>query len=300
MARDWRNLPPLAPPLPPPEHGIRVQQIGATWWGELWVEALMRLGRRYRGRLERGRTYARGGRVHDLVVKGNVVTAAVTGSDLYQVTLALRPLGDRVWHQAIRAMAGKARFAAQLLGGEMPHGIDDAFATARASLFPMHATDLRTECTCPDAANPCKHIAALHYVLADAFDRDPFLLFDLRGRSKDVVLGELRALRSGTAAPRGRARAEGTREPARRRGVPLDGIAPSDYDAFRAPVDDLRFRIAERAREGAGLRHLGLPPGWSLDAGFADLVEPAVARAASTAREVALAAPPVEPSPDKG
>jgi uncharacterized Zn finger protein len=278
-----------------------VQQIGATWWGELWVEALMRLGRRYRGRLERGRTYARGGRVHDLTVKDNVVSALVTGSDLYQVTLALRPLGDRVWHQAIRAMAGKARFAAQLLGGEMPHGIDDAFATARASLFPTHATDLRTECTCPDAANPCKHIAALHYVLADAFDRDPFLLFDLRGRSKDAVLGELRALRSGTgAALRRGARAEAPREPARRRGVPLEGIAPGDYDAFRAPVDDLRFRIAERAEEGAVLRHLGPPPGWSLDTSFADRLEPAVARAASTAREVALAAPPADQSPDKG
>src|SRR5215475_13127212 len=150
MAPDERDLRPQPPPLPPPEHGVRVQHIGATWWGERWVNALWRLGQSYGARLRRGRGYARGGRVHDLAVRGSIVTAKVTGSDLYEVTLELNPFPDRVWDQAIRAMAGKARFAAQLLGGEMPGEIDQAFAAARVSLFPTRRLDLRTECTCPD------------------------------------------------------------------------------------------------------------------------------------------------------
>ncbi|MGH7267107.1 MAG: SWIM zinc finger family protein, partial [Candidatus Rokuibacteriota bacterium] len=187
MARDdsrwWDFYPPSGPKLPPPEHGIRVAKIGATWWGERWVEALARLGESYAARLRRGRGYARQGRVHDLAVAGGEVTASVTGSrpTPYRVTLTLRPLPDRAWDRATRAMAEKARFAAALLGGEMPREIDEAFAAAGGSLFPARRADLRAACTCPDDANPCKHIAAVHYVLGEAFDRDPFLLFELRG-----------------------------------------------------------------------------------------------------------------------
>lgn len=286
--RDRRRPGPEPPKLPPPDHGIRVQRIGATWWGVRWVAALSRLGGRYQARLHRGQNYARGGRVHDLAVKGRVVTAAVTGTEQYRVSLELRPLDGRVWRQAIRAMAGKARFAAQLLGGEMPREIDRAFATARASLFPTRASDLRTQCSCPDQANPCKHIAALHYVLGDAFDRDPFLLFELRGRTKEAVLRELRERRSNAdRTPPGGAAEPAPAEPARRRGATLEGLSPEAYEAFRAPVEDLHFRIAEPARQAAVLRSLGAPPGWGLDVSFEELAQPAVERAARAAREIA-------------
>src|SRR5262249_40254416 len=184
---------------------------------------------------------------------------SVSGTDRYAVRLALQRLDDRAWEQAIRAMAGKARFAAQLLAGEMPRRIEEAFMAARATLFPARAADLRTECSCPDSANPCKHIAAVHYVLGDAFDRDPFLLFELRGRSKDQVLGALRALREAKRGGRRRVAAAAPREPQPRRGVDLE-TTPEAYDAFRASLDDLRFRIVEPPREGAALAHLGPPP----------------------------------------
>jgi uncharacterized Zn finger protein len=277
---EWEDFPRSGPKLPPPEHGVRVGKIGATWWGERWVEALARFGGHYVARLRRGRGYARQGRVHDLEVSGGRVTASVTGSrpTPYRVTLSLRPLKEAAWERALQAMASKARFAAALLGGAMPREIDEAFAAGGASLFPAQPADLRAQCTCPDDANPCKHIAAVHYVLAEAFDRDPFLLFELRGRSREAVMARLQAVRD--AGP-GR-RAEGVR------GVDLGRLDPAVYDAFRQPVDDLRFRIAAPAATGAILRQLGPPPGWRLDTDFTDLIRPALSRAAARARDIAL------------
>jgi uncharacterized Zn finger protein len=271
--------------LPPPEHGIRVKKIGSTWWGERWVLALTRFGSGYVARLRRGWSYARQGRVHDLAVVGGVVRAAVTGTrpEPYRVTVSLRPFPGGVWQAAIQAMASKARFSAQLLGGEMPREIDEAFRAAGASLFPVRRGDLRTKCTCPDQANPCKHIAALHYLLGEAFDRDPFLLFELRGRSKDAVLRALRELRAGPGSRR--------RTPdvvTARAADEAPSVAP--YDGFRHPVDGLRFRISAPALEGAVLRHLGEPPAWALEEPLADLLVPAVSRAGRLARELALGA----------
>jgi len=273
--------------------------VGVTWWGEHWVTALSRFGRGYAGRLARGRNYAQGGRVHDLAVRDGVVTASVTGTDRYTVRLALQRLDDRAWDQAIRAMAGKARFAAQLLAGEMPRRIEEAFMAARATLFPARASDLRTECSCPDSANPCKHIAAVHYVLGDAFDRDPFLLFELRGRSKDQVLGALRALREGRRTARRGPVREVVREAQPRRGVDPEAMAPEAYDAFRASLDDLRFRIVEPVRESAALAHLGTPPGWSLPMDFAAVIQPTITRAAGAARTMALESEPATGGDDR-
>ena len=281
------NAPP-GPKPPPPEHGIRVAHIGQTWWGERWVGALERFGAAYARRLGRGGAYARQGRVHDLTVTDGSVTASVTGSrpTPYQVTFALKPLADQTWEAAIGAMAVKARFAAALLGGEMPREIDRAFAEAHASLFPTRRGDLQTSCSCPDSANPCKHVAAVHFVLAEAFDRDPFLLFELRGRSRDEVLRSLRERRSTVGRRGGRGHRHGApvvavAAPA---GVELEAGA---YDAFRQPVDDLRFRIIEPVAEGAVVRNLGAPPSWSLDQELIDAVQPSMARAAYLARAIA-------------
>ena len=174
------------PKRPPPEHGIRMKKAGTTWWGQRWIEALERaLGADAR-RLGRGRSYARAGRTHDLVVRGGTVTAQVTGSrpTPYDVRIELSQLGDEQWRAAIVGMAAKAQFAAELLGGQMPLAIDEVFQSASASLFPAQRADLVTSCSCPDWGDPCKHVAATHYVLGEALDRDPFLLFELRGKTR--------------------------------------------------------------------------------------------------------------------
>jgi uncharacterized Zn finger protein len=200
-ARRWRDVFPRAAKKPPPAHGVKMKKAGTTWWGQLWIDALVTVLRGDSGRLARGRTYARAGRAHDLEVKSGRVTARVTGSRAspYRIELALAQLGAATWRSAIAAMAAKAEFAAELLAGQMPREIDEVFRSAGSSLFPRSRADLTTRCSCPDSGDPCKHVAATHYILGEALDRDPFLLFELRGHTKDEVLEELRRARAGAA-----------------------------------------------------------------------------------------------------
>lgn len=281
----WRHFPPAPPKLPPPRHGIKVKHFGATWWGQRWIQGLERLGYEYAARLRRGRSYARQGRVHDLDVEGGEVRALVTGSRPrpYQVTIRVAALPDRAWEEAIEAMAKRAAFAARLLAGEMPQEIDEAFRSAQSSLFPERARDLSTRCTCPDWANPCKHVAAVHYVLGEAFDRDPFLLFELRGRTREQVL---EALRRHRAAARGGP--EGTPPDEGPAAVAARAVAPEHYERFRGRTDGLTFHITRPATGGAVLRQLGAPPSWRLPSTPTELLYPVVAAAAELARDLAL------------
>jgi len=296
----WYPKPPAR--RPPPERGIKVKKIGATWWGQRWIEALENLSWEYSSRLARGRAYARAGRVHDLQVAPGKVTARVTGSrpTPYKVTLRIAALGAAAWEKAVAEMAKQALFAAELLAGEMPKEIDQAFLAAGRSLFPAKAKDLQTDCSCPDWANPCKHVAAAHYVLGEAFDKDPFLLFELRGRGREGVLGALRKLRAGkdaTAAPA--SETAHTREATPT--VSLAGHAPEDFERLRGPVAHLRFRIEPPALPAALLRQLGAPPSWSLDETPLELLGPLFEAAGALARELALrpadeaAVPPAVP-----
>ena len=232
--------------------------------------------------------------MHDLEVTGGAVTAQVTGSrpTPYRVTIRVAPLSVRVWEAAIKAMAKRALFAARLLSGEMPQEIDEAFHKARASLFPQQTTDLATHCTCPDSANPCKHVAAAHYVLGEALDRDPFLLFELRGRTREQVLAALRSARAVSDTPTTAAIAQMSGEPARAAAtVTLKDVSAQHYDSFREPADTLRFHIGMPAVNGAVLRQLGTPPSWSLRASPMELLYPVVAATAALARELAMGSP---------
>jgi uncharacterized Zn finger protein len=287
----WDWYPPRPPKRPPPRHGIKVKKIGATWWGQRWIEALEKLSSEYSNRLARGRTYARAGRVHDLEVEPGVVTARVTGSHPtpYKVTLRIAVLNAAAWDTAIAEMAKQAIFAAELLAGQMPKEIDQAFLASGRSLFPAKAKDLETDCSCPDWANPCKHVAATHYVLGEAFDQDPFLLFELRGRGKDAVLGELRKRRAkGGGAPASAGAAVSGHEAIAT--VSLAGRVAEDYERFRGPVGHVRFRIEPPASAGALLRQLGAPPSWSLEESPVELLGPLCAAAGALARELALRA----------
>jgi uncharacterized Zn finger protein len=287
---------------PPPEHGIRMKKAGTTWWGQHWIEALEHVLRGDAGRLARGRTYARAGRTHDLVVKGGKVTARVTGSreTPYKVTVELDQFAPSAWQQAIEGMAAQARFSAELLAGEMPQAIDDVFRAAGSSLFPKQRAELKTSCSCPDWGDPCKHVAATHYVLGEAFDRDPFLLFELRGRSKEQVLEALRAARTPSAqAPskRRKTTAKTSTEPVAD-GVPtvkLGKLKAADYDRPREPLPALRFTFDEPQKRGALLKQLGAPVAWEGETSPVDVLAPLVRAAAERARRLAMTEP--EPSP---
>jgi uncharacterized Zn finger protein len=285
-----------APKKPPPERGIRMKKAGATWWGQRWIEALENVLRGDSLRLARGRTYARAGRTHDLVVRGGKITAKVTGSRAtpYKIAIELAQLGDAAWKKAIAGMAEKAQFSAELLAGQMPKAIDEVFQAAGASLFPKQRVDLKTSCSCPDWGDPCKHVAATHYVLGEALDRDPFLLFELRGKSKEHVLDALRAARvSMDEAPRNGSRAKRKKDtPIAKHEVPavtLGKLKAVDYDRPRAPLPSLQFGFGEPVSHGALLRQLGAPAAWEGAASPADVLAPLVRAAADTARRIAMA-----------
>src|SRR6266446_7033451 len=191
-----------------PSRPIRVQggiktkkeygQIGETWWSKRWIAVLesFNMG----ARLTRGRSYARQGQVISIDVEPGMVEAKVQGSQPkpYKVEIRLKTLSDQDWENVTEAMASQAIFAAKLLAGEMPKNIEEAFGAVKLSLFPTALKELETSCSCPDWANPCKHIAAVYYLLAERFDEDPFLIFKLRGRTKEQIIETLREKRAVT------------------------------------------------------------------------------------------------------
>lgn len=309
----WRS----APKKPPPERGIRVQQVGTTWWGQRWIEALQSVLGGDPSRLARGRSYARGGRTHDLVVQAGKVTAKVTGSRArpYTISIQLGQLSATKWKQAIAGMAQKAQFSAELLAGQMPTAIDEVFREAGVSLFPQQRADLKTSCSCPDWGDPCKHVAATHYVLGEALDADPFLLFELRGKTKAQVLDALRVARGEaqetSAQPRGKAKLRSRSAEARGQSAPesapdlrtvtLGKLKAGDYDKPRGPLPALHFSFAEPMVHGAVLRQLGAPAAWQVEASPTDLLAPLVRAAGQAARQVAMAdaaeeQPPSQPA----
>lgn len=203
-------------------------QFGRNWWARRWIHAMEKLmdGRR----LSRGQDYASQGQVLSMGEIKNGVAATVQGSRVkpYRVTIQVMPLKAEEWEKALEVLASQAVFAAKLLAGEMPENIEEAFQSAGLSLFPERPGDLVTQCSCPDWANPCKHVAAAHYILGDRFDEDPFLLFRMRGRSQEQVLDGLRLHRGGVV--------EQTETASQvEANTPLDG----DPEAFWEPGESL-------------------------------------------------------------
>ena len=252
------------------------RNFGLTWWGQRWIGALEALSASYANRLPRGRTYARKGLVTDLAVEPGRVSASVWGTraEPYQVVIALPTFDDDTWMAIFAALAGQVRHAAELLEGRMPPDVDDVLAEAGVSLFPR-GRELSTTCSCPDFANPCKHVAAVHYVLADAFDADPFLLPALRGRHRASLLAGLRAARAGGALE-----ADVADDSA---AVSLGELSPKTLWHSPGGLADIRVRPAPPREPAAILHRLGPPPGL-LGAGIAEFVlEDVIADAAAVA-----------------
>ncbi len=204
--RDWGAARPIRV-----EGGIKARSkrgaIGEQWWSQRFIAVLESGG--IGGRLARGRSYARAGQVLDFKLSQGKVTAQVQGSRPrpYQVHIQVLPLTKKQWQRVLAALASQALFRAKLLAGEMPHEIEDVFAEAGTPLFPRLASDLDMRCSCPDWGVPCKHLAAVCYVLAEEFDRDPFAMLAWRGKPRDGLLAALRELQgapAGSGAPASR------------------------------------------------------------------------------------------------
>ena len=165
--------------------------FGETWWGKEWIQTLESFD--IGARLGRGKRYARSGQVLSIDIEKGQVQADVQGSTPrpYRVNIELDAHRPSDWERVALALQEQPYYAARLLAGAMPPELEDIFAIANLSLFPQRGSDLLTDCSCPDWSNPCKHIAAVYYLLAEEFDRDPFLLFLLRGTTREELLTQI-------------------------------------------------------------------------------------------------------------
>jgi uncharacterized Zn finger protein len=279
VSRSWGDWPPRTKPRRI-AGGIKAQtkrgEFAQRWWAKRWIAALERfeLGTR----LTRGRAYARAGQVADIAIEAGGVRARVQGSreEPYAVAIRMRVLAQREWDAVGAAISANVRLAAMLLAGEMPEDIESAFATAGTSLFPKTQKELETSCSCPDWSNPCKHVAAVFYLIGEEFDRDPFLLFAVRGLPREAV----RAL----LAPPVGADVEAAPETAERPAAPSASAAERFWgDADVDGPTKAAHPVAAPATDALLLRKAGHFPFWRADEPLADALAPVYARATETA-----------------
>ena len=221
------------------------------WWGDRFWAVMEAIG--IARRLERGKRYARAERVLTVSIEPGLITADVQGSpyEPYHVKLTLRVFTGEEWDRAVEALASQALFAAKLLSGEMPENIEDVFAEINLPLFPTSTRELEMACSCPDEVVPCKHVAALYYVLAERLDEDPFLLFRWRGKSRELLLREIRRHRAAEASGRPAARAEASLEES------ID-----HFWKLGEGFDAITISVEPPAVSASLLKRLGLPDFW--------------------------------------
>jgi uncharacterized Zn finger protein len=216
------------------------RQFGATWWGGAWVQALEGRARLDPNRLARGRTYARQDRVARVEIEAGRISALVRGNRVlpYKVTIDVPTYDDDAWLAVAGAIAERAAHAAALLDGELDPAVADAAEAVGVPLFPGPG-DLKPRCSCPDWADPCKHAAAVCYLVADALDADPFVLFALRGTTRDQLLGQVSAHRAWAAQHAG-------------------GTAPNDADGPPPPGPGGTGRMVAAAFGGGAVVDPGM------------------------------------------
>ena len=234
------------------------------WWVEQWMELINSY--RYKKRLERAWTYAREGNVLSIRFEGRRVHARVQGSESepYKVKLWLDVLSDEDWGYVLEALGQKARWSAQLLAGIMPQDIERAFAASGRRLFPFKLQEVRSECSCPDKANPCKHASAVYYLMGDRFSEDPFVLFQLRGRTRSQLLADLALQRRALLQQRAQAlrASQGldAAPPTVAHPTPVAIRDPGRWWRYDAPLDPALVVITPAMEGESGLEEAGPLP----------------------------------------
>lgn len=298
MSWRWHDGYVYFPPSEPraAKGGIKAQSkqgaFGKSWWAKRWIAVLE--GFDIGARLGRGRSYARRGQVLSIAIDKGLVKAMVQGSrpKPYGVTIKVKTLSGTNWKKLARALSHQAIFAAKLLAGEMPQDIEGAFKDAGLSLFPEKLKELDTDCSCPDWSNPCKHIAAVYYLLGEEFDRDPFLILKLRGVNREEIVGLLGGTSGKTTSryARGKSTARETGEEVSLPIEPLDSDASAFWDGSSLS-DDLFGEVRIPPVPAALPKRLGSFPFWRGEQRFLDAVEPIYIQASPRGMDLFLICP---------
>jgi uncharacterized Zn finger protein len=271
--------------------GIKAQtkrgQFGATWWAKRWIEVLESFD--IGARLSRGRSYARRGQVLSIDISKGKVKAKVQGSrpKPYDIVIEVKVLSDKEWDKLVRVLSGQALYAAKLLAGEMPQDIEKVFQDAGLTLFPQKRVDLKTECSCPDWSNPCKHIAAVYYLLGEEFDRDPFLIFQLRGLGREELFVRLNEMTPAAKPARAAGKTVETEEAAPLPEEPLP-VDPKAFWSMGNVSGDLFGDVQVPPKSAAWPRRLGNFPFWRGEEHFLDALASIYREAAQRGMDVFL------------
>ncbi len=284
----WYDYPYFKPSIPrEAKGGIKAQSkrgtFGESWWARRWIAVLE--GFDIGARLGRGRSYARRGQVLSIEIDKGKVDAKVQGSrpKPYAIKLEVKTLSASDWQKLAKVLSRQAIFSAKLLMGEMPPDIEKAFKEAGLSLFPERLKDLKTDCSCPDWSNPCKHIAAVYYLLAEEFDRDPFLIFKLRGLNREDLATMLSRPDKKTTRRKTKPKQESLRKDE-------EGLT-SDISKFwnGEPISDDIFGEVRIPPIPAALpKRLGSFPFWRGEEKFLDVMESIYERASTVGLRVFL------------
>jgi len=273
--------------------GIRSQSkrgtFGESWWAKRWISVLESFD--IGARLGRGRNYARSGQVLSIDIEKGNVKAKVQGSrpTPYRVSIEIKSITLANWEKLVKVLSHQAIFVAKLLAGEMPQEIERVFQSAGLSLFPEKSKDLKTECSCPDWSNPCKHIAAVYYLLGEEFDRDPFLIFKLRGLPREELIKMLGSGEKETGRGRGKRKAPPAQDEEKK--IPTSEPLPADGSLFWSGgnlPEDFFGEVQIPPVSAALLKRLGNFPFWRGKERFFDALEPIYARASTRGLAVFL------------
>ncbi len=267
-------------------------QTAHDGWGRRWISGLERLATSWQSRLPRGRDYAQKGHVVSLAVTPGKITARVQGSRSkpYTTSIDVPTFKDTEWSELSAHLARESRYAAELLLGALPEGIEQLLGTRGANLFPVRNSEMIGTCNCPDKARPCKHIAAVHYAFGEALDRDPFLLLRLRGADRRDLLRGLRRTWYGGADDVG----GDEDDAAEQRGMSIHPRGADGFNRSPHPIEQMSFSMREGEQPLVLLQRLGAPTSWQIPVPITALLGPVYEDAARRALEIALAEPPRE------
>jgi uncharacterized Zn finger protein len=208
---------------------IAGRKIAKNFWGEAWCEHLESFSD-YANRLPRGRTYVRNGSVCHLDIEKGEVSATVSGSELYQVKVSINPLPPAKWNAVKKSSTNQIRSLLDLLQGKIPDSVMETVTNQQNGLFPS-PREIKFDCSCPDYASMCKHIAAVLYGVGARLDQNPELLFTLRGVAVEELIdkdAEVATATGGRSSKRNRISLEGLGD--------VFDIEINDDEAGEAPV----------------------------------------------------------------
>jgi uncharacterized Zn finger protein len=165
--------------------------LAKSWWGKSWNQNLERYSD-FANRLPRGRSYLSNGMVLDLRIEKEMIKGIVAGtaSTPYQITIRIQAISDLAWKRLVEKAMGKVESLQTLLAGNFPEDLKELFFAKGAGLFPA-PNEIKLDCSCPDWASMCKHVAAVLYGVGARLDTSPELFFTLRGVNMDDLIGQV-------------------------------------------------------------------------------------------------------------